>query len=42
MDNVIIKFFESGSIAAPMFSLYLGKTNEISKMIIGGYDETKI
>ena len=25
-----------------MFSLYLGYTNEVSKMIIGGYDESRI
>jgi len=41
-DNIIMKFFESGSIKAPIFSLYLGFYTEKSKMIIGGYDETKI
>jgi hypothetical protein len=39
-DNIIMKFFESGSIKAPIFSLYLGFYTEKSKMIIGGYDES--
>ena len=41
-DNIIMKFYESGSIKAPIFSLYLGFYTEKSKMIIGGYDETQI
>lgn len=41
-DNFIMKLHESGSIKTPIFSLYLGFTNEKSKMIIGGYDESRI
>jgi len=41
-DNIIMKFFESGSINSPIFSLYLGFFTEKSVMIIGGYDESKI
>ena len=41
-ENIIMKFFESGSIKAPIFSLYLGFYEEKSRMIIGGYDESNI
>ena len=37
-DNVIMKFYENGSIKKPMFSLYFKDDQDQSRMVIGGYD----
>ena len=37
-----MKFFESGSIKKPMFSLYFRDDQEQSRMVIGGYDKERV
>jgi hypothetical protein len=41
-DNIILKFFENGTIKYPIFSLHLGFYEDKSRMVIGGYDEDRI
>ena len=41
-DSIIQKFYESGSISTPMFTLSFNWLGQQSKMMIGGYDEKSI